>query len=137
MLLLKPLVQICMLLWFLCIKIPSPDIFLVQVSICRILCENICIQMSFLHHLSCLFLFSRILLQFQLWWLLNGPAGWGVHHLSLIGIILDILYLVYPLEEIVVLSLCINGTSLASRFMYTDVSLSFCSAVTITFLGSC
>ncbi|KAL2616930.1 hypothetical protein AAZV13_08G157700 [Glycine max] len=30
MLLLKPLVQFCMLLWFLCVKIPSPDIFIVQ-----------------------------------------------------------------------------------------------------------
>ncbi|KAF7822483.1 UDP-glycosyltransferase TURAN isoform X1 [Senna tora] len=30
MLLLKPLVQFCLLLWFLCIKIPSPDIFVVQ-----------------------------------------------------------------------------------------------------------
>ncbi|KAJ1388255.1 Glycosyltransferase subfamily 4-like, N-terminal domain [Sesbania bispinosa] len=30
MLLLKPLVQFFMLLWFLCVKIPSPDIFIVQ-----------------------------------------------------------------------------------------------------------
>ncbi|XP_054815088.1 UDP-glycosyltransferase TURAN isoform X1 [Prosopis cineraria] len=30
MLVLKPLVQFCMLLWFLCIKIPKPDIFIVQ-----------------------------------------------------------------------------------------------------------
>ncbi|KAK7334995.1 hypothetical protein VNO80_26764 [Phaseolus coccineus] len=30
MLLLKPLVQFLMLLWFLCVKIPSPDVFIVQ-----------------------------------------------------------------------------------------------------------
>ncbi|KAG6730838.1 hypothetical protein I3842_01G099900 [Carya illinoinensis] len=30
MLLLKPLIQFFMLLWFLCIKIPSPDVFIVQ-----------------------------------------------------------------------------------------------------------
>ncbi|XP_061340419.1 UDP-glycosyltransferase TURAN-like, partial [Gastrolobium bilobum] len=30
MLLLKPLVQFFMLLWFLCVKISSPDIFIVQ-----------------------------------------------------------------------------------------------------------
>ncbi|KAF8406195.1 hypothetical protein HHK36_008276 [Tetracentron sinense] len=30
MLLLKPLIQFFMLLWFLCVKIPSPDVFLVQ-----------------------------------------------------------------------------------------------------------
>ncbi|KAF8404865.1 hypothetical protein HHK36_009756 [Tetracentron sinense] len=32
MLLLKPLIQFLMLLWFLCLKVPSPDIFLVQVK---------------------------------------------------------------------------------------------------------
>lgn len=32
MLLLKPLIQFFMLLWFLCVKIPSPDVFIVQVS---------------------------------------------------------------------------------------------------------
>ncbi|XP_042498789.1 UDP-glycosyltransferase TURAN [Macadamia integrifolia] len=30
MLLLKPLIQFFMLLWFLCVKIPSPDVFIVQ-----------------------------------------------------------------------------------------------------------
>ncbi|XP_022637080.1 UDP-glycosyltransferase TURAN isoform X2 [Vigna radiata var. radiata] len=30
MLLLKPIVQFLMLLWFLCVKIPSPDVFIVQ-----------------------------------------------------------------------------------------------------------
>lgn len=30
MLLLKPLIQFVMLLWYLCVKIPSPDIFIVQ-----------------------------------------------------------------------------------------------------------
>ncbi|KAK7250456.1 hypothetical protein RIF29_32906 [Crotalaria pallida] len=33
MLLLKPLVQFFMLLYFLCVKIPSPDIFIVQVRL--------------------------------------------------------------------------------------------------------
>jgi hypothetical protein len=32
MLLLKPLIQFFMLLWFLCVRIPSPDVFIVQVS---------------------------------------------------------------------------------------------------------
>ncbi|GMP67680.1 hypothetical protein CsSME_00027589 [Camellia sinensis var. sinensis] len=30
MLLLKPLIQFLMLLWFLCVKIPAPDVFIVQ-----------------------------------------------------------------------------------------------------------
>jgi len=30
--LLKPLIQFFMLLWFLCVRIPSPDVFIVQVS---------------------------------------------------------------------------------------------------------
>nr|DAD41532.1 TPA_asm: hypothetical protein HUJ06_015855 [Nelumbo nucifera] len=37
MLLLKPLFQFFMLLWFLCVKIPSPDVFLVQVRV--LLCK--------------------------------------------------------------------------------------------------
>jgi hypothetical protein len=35
MLLLKPLFQFLMLLWYLCVKIPPPDVFLVQVRTCQ------------------------------------------------------------------------------------------------------
>ena len=33
MFLFKPVLQLLMLLWFLCVKIPAPDVFIVQVSL--------------------------------------------------------------------------------------------------------